>query len=290
MAATPHGRAQTPSPQRDHRPRSPPASGRRVAALTPLFERHIIDESIIAQTSPLAPWIALLVLAGVVRFASAYVRRFWAGRVSLDVQNDLRTAVYDNLQRLDFARHDELQTGQLVSRASSDIGLIQGLLAFLPIVLANVLFFAIALVVMVWLSPLLTLVALGRHAAARHHLAEAAAHGVPRQLGRAAAGRRRRRRRRGVGQRRAGRQGLRPGAAPARSGWPASAERLFGSRVRAVRLQARYQPALQAIPSLGPGRGAGARRLAGDPRAHHARHVPRLLVLRHRAAGAGAAC
>ena len=136
------------------------AVGQGVAAITPLVERHIIDESIIAQTAPIAPWIALLVVAGVVRFVTAYVRRYWAGRVSLDVQYDLRTAVYDNLQRLDFARHDELQTGQLVSRAISDIGLIQGLLAFLPIVLANVLFFAVALVIMVWLSPLLTLVAL----------------------------------------------------------------------------------------------------------------------------------
>jgi len=34
---------------------------------------------------------------------------------------------------LDFASHDQLQTGQLVSRASSDVGLMQGLLAFLPI-------------------------------------------------------------------------------------------------------------------------------------------------------------
>ena len=134
--------------------------GQGIAALTPLLERHILDNSILAQTSPLAPWIAALVLAGFIRFAAAYVRRFWAGRVSLDVQYDLRTAVYDNLQRLDFARHDELQTGQLVSRATSDIGLIQGLLAFLPIVLANVLFFAVALVIMMWLSPLLTLIAL----------------------------------------------------------------------------------------------------------------------------------
>src|SRR6476620_6013878 len=132
--------------------------GQTVAALTPLVERHIIDDSIIAETSPLAPWIAVLVLAGVVRFFSAYIRRYWAGRVSLDVQHDLRTQIFSTLQGLDFARHDQLSTGQLVSRASSDVGLVQGLLAFLPMVLANVLFFAIALVVMLFLSPLLTLV------------------------------------------------------------------------------------------------------------------------------------
>jgi ATP-binding cassette subfamily B protein len=224
--------------------------GQTVAALTPLFERHILDQSIIAQSSPLAPWIALLVVAGVVRFVAAYLRRYWAGRVSLDVQNDLRTAVYDNLQRLDFARHDELQTGQLVSRASSDIGLIQGLLAFLPIVLANVLFFAIALVVMAILSPLLTLVALAmtpllavisvrlrstvfpaswdaqQQAGVVAGVVEESVSGVRVVKGF------------GQEQRQVGRLA-------------AAAERLFGSRVRAVRLTARYQPTLQAIPSIG---------------------------------------
>ena len=60
------------------------------------------------------------------------------GRVALDVQYDLRNAIFERLQRLDFARHDELPTGQLVSRASSDLGLIQGLLSFTPIMVGNI--------------------------------------------------------------------------------------------------------------------------------------------------------
>lgn len=224
--------------------------GQTVAALTPLLERHIIDRSIIAHASPLAVWITLLLVAGVMRYAAAYVRRLWAGRVSLDVQNDLRTAVYDNLQRLDFARHDELQTGQLVSRASSDIGLIQGLLAFLPIVLANVLFFVIALVVMIWLSPLLTLIAVGvtpllavislrlrrtvfpatwdaqQQAGVVAGVVEESVSGV--------------RVVKGFGQEQRELDRL-----------AAAADHLYGSRVRAIRLTARYQPALQAIPAIG---------------------------------------
>ena len=74
----------------------------------------------------------------VVTFATSYIRRWLGGRVSLDVQYDLRNAIYERLQRLDFAGHDQMQTGQLVSRASSDVGLIQGLLSFLPIMLGNV--------------------------------------------------------------------------------------------------------------------------------------------------------
>jgi ATP-binding cassette subfamily B protein len=89
------------------------------------------------------------VLVGLFGFGAAYVRRYYGGRVALDVQFDMRNAVYERLQRLDFASHDQLQTGQLVSRASSDVALIQGVLSFLPIMIGNALLLVIALVVMV---------------------------------------------------------------------------------------------------------------------------------------------
>ena len=43
----------------------------------------------------------------VVAFGGAYVRRYVGGRVALDVQYDLRNAIFERLQRLDFASHDE---------------------------------------------------------------------------------------------------------------------------------------------------------------------------------------
>ena len=70
-----------------------------------------------------------MIVMGVFTFVFAYFRRFRGGRIALDVQHDLRTAIFRQLQRLDFARHDEMSTGQLVSRASSDVALDPGLLA-----------------------------------------------------------------------------------------------------------------------------------------------------------------
>ena len=135
-------------------------AGQAVAALTPIAEKISVDDVIINHRRPLAPWLALLIAAGVFGFFAAYVRRFVGGRVALDVQFDLRNAVYERLQRLDFASHDQLQTGQLVSRASSDIGLLQGLLSFLPIMLGNLVLLVVSVGVMFVLSPPLTLVAL----------------------------------------------------------------------------------------------------------------------------------
>ncbi len=134
--------------------------GQGIAALVPLWSKTIVDDVIVHDRQPLGPWLILLVASGVVTFALAFVRRYAGGRVALDVQYDLRNAVYERLQRLDFASHDKLQTGQLVSRASSDTALIQGLLTFLPIMLGNVVLLVVALIVMLATSAKLTIVAL----------------------------------------------------------------------------------------------------------------------------------
>ena len=134
--------------------------GTAIAAFAPLIEKVIIDDVISDPDRPLWPWLLLLVLFGVTRFGLAFVRRYRGGRIALAVQHDLRTAIFRQLQRLDFASHDAMQTGQLVSRAGSDIMLIQGLLQFLPIAFGNILMFLISIVIMATLSPLLTVVML----------------------------------------------------------------------------------------------------------------------------------
>ncbi len=134
--------------------------GTGIAAFAPLIQKIIVDDVLTDPSRPLWPWLLLLVIFGVARFGLAYVRRFRGGRIALAVQHDLRTAIFNQLQRLDFASHDEMQTGQLVSRAGSDIMLIQGLLQFLPIVIGNIIMFVISLGIMLFLSPPLTLVML----------------------------------------------------------------------------------------------------------------------------------
>jgi ATP-binding cassette subfamily B protein len=143
--------------------------GQLIQSLLPVVQKIVIDDVItrhhtktgqLIPGKPLAPWLTLMIVMGVATFVFAYFRRFRGGRIALDVQHDLRTAIFRQLQRLDFARHDELATGQLVSRASSDVALIQGFLQFMPIGVANILLFIVSLGAMFWLSPLLALVML----------------------------------------------------------------------------------------------------------------------------------
>jgi ATP-binding cassette subfamily B protein len=127
-----------------------------VAAIEPLLQRAIIDQGLVDH-QPILIYLAALVGTALLSLWWTYIRRWRGGWFSLYVQYDLRNAIYERLQRLDFAGHDQMHTGQLVSRSSSDVGLIQGLLQFMPIMLGNVVMVALSLVIMLFLSPPLAL-------------------------------------------------------------------------------------------------------------------------------------
>ncbi|HEX2062917.1 MAG TPA: ABC transporter ATP-binding protein, partial [Acidimicrobiales bacterium] len=227
-------------------------AGTTVTALTPVVQKIIVDDVVGARRRPLAPWLALLVGAGLLRFGLAHLRRFLGGRVALDVQHDLRNDIFERLQRLDFARHDEFQMGQLVSRAGADVTLIQGLLAFLPLSSGNLVMLVLSLVIMVVLSPMLTLIMLvvlpllvtvGNRLRttvfpaswdAQQRAAEVA--GV---VDEAVAGVRVVK---GFGQEERELNRLTD-----------ASQALYGSRVRALRIQARFGSTLQFVPTLGQG-------------------------------------
>jgi ATP-binding cassette subfamily B protein len=216
----------------------------------PLVERQIVDGVIVARNSPLGPWLALLLALAAVSFAMAYIRRFRGGCVGLKVQNDLRRAMHDHLQTMDAGNLDRMPTGQLVARANSDSTLVQAFLAFFPIMSGNLLTLFLSLAAMFYLAPLLALVSLLVVPALvavsyrmRWRVFPATWDGQQREGDVAqivdedvggvrivkAFGQEQRELERVVG----------------------ASQTLYGSRMRAVRLQARYQPLLTAIPSLG---------------------------------------
>ncbi|MDA8103193.1 MAG: ABC transporter ATP-binding protein [Nitrospiraceae bacterium] len=132
--------------------------GMLTGVAVPLVERDIIDRVMVAHKATAGPYVAVIVAIALASFGLSFLRRYFGGRLAFDVQHDLRERIFSHLQRLDFARHDELQTGQLVSRANADIGLVQGLLSFLPLMVGNLVMMAVSLVVMYILSPALALV------------------------------------------------------------------------------------------------------------------------------------
>ncbi|QBJ97814.1 ABC transporter ATP-binding protein [Rhodococcus sp. ABRD24] len=111
-------------------------------------------------TTVIAGIAGVIAALAFVRFGCQFGRRMLAGRLSLDVQHDLRLGLLASLQRLDGRGQDQIRTGQVVSRSITDLQLVQGLLAMAPMSAGVVLQFVLALGIMAWLSPLLTVVAL----------------------------------------------------------------------------------------------------------------------------------
>ncbi|MFI1371438.1 ABC transporter ATP-binding protein [Streptomyces longwoodensis] len=225
-------------------------AGMAVMAVVPLITKVIIDDVIDAHSRAMAPWAAALIGAAVLVYATAYVRRYYGGRLALDVQHDLRTEMFRTITRLDGRRQDELSTGQVVGRATSDLQLIQGLLFMLPMTIGNFALFLVSLVVMAWLSVPLTLVAvavapalwfIAKRSRTRLHpatwWAQAQAAAVAGVVDGAVSGVRVVK---GFGQEDQETGKLRE-----------VGRRLFAGRLRTIRLNARYTPALQAVPALG---------------------------------------
>ncbi len=221
-----------------------------IAAVVPLIQRQIVDDLVGPGHPAVWPLAVLLLGAALASFGGLYLRRYRGGQVSLDVQHDLRTEMLGALSRLDGKRQDQLHTGQIVSRSISDLSMVQALLSMIPMLLGNAVLFVASLAIMLFLSPLLTLIALAvgpalwfisiasrrtlfpaswdaqQQAAAVAGVVDGAVTGV--------------RVVKGFGQE------------EQEIGRLERASRLlYASRVRAVRLMARYNPALQAVPALG---------------------------------------
>ncbi|MFE2986952.1 ABC transporter ATP-binding protein [Streptomyces sp. NPDC059262] len=224
--------------------------GMAVMALVPLITKVIIDDVVQDHTRSMGPWAGTLIGAALVVYVFTYIRRYYGGRLALDVQHDLRNEMYGTITRLDGRRQDELSTGQVVGRATSDLQLIQGLLFMLPMTIGNVLLFLISLVIMAWLSLPLTLVALAvapalwfiaKRSRSRLHpatwYAQAQAAAVAGVVDGAVSGVRVVK---GFGQEDQETGKLRE-----------VGRRLFAGRLRTIRLNSKFTPALQAVPALG---------------------------------------
>ena len=106
------------------------------------------------------PYVITLVILAVIRFVFGFAYRFGLFRSALRIENDLRNLMYERLTELSFDFWDRTQSGQIISRANTDIRSIQMLFAFGPLVAMQLVLLGIALVVMLLVDVTLTAVAL----------------------------------------------------------------------------------------------------------------------------------
>ena len=108
-----------------------------------------------ADTNEFIFLVTIIFIISFVRFVGGTIGSYQLGRVSNQLEADLRSVVYNHLFTLSFSFFDKTQTGQLISRANSDIKTIQMFLMIAPMLLTSLLSFAFAAIYM--LSVHLTL-------------------------------------------------------------------------------------------------------------------------------------
>jgi ATP-binding cassette subfamily B protein len=125
----------------------------------PQVLRGAIDEALLKRAAPLTPYVWVIAALAIGQMVLGYVQRFGLQRASTEIESHLRTIMFDHFTNMSFEFYDRVQTGQLISRANSDIRSIQMFLAFGPMIATSLLSFVAALILMLQMNVLLTLVA-----------------------------------------------------------------------------------------------------------------------------------
>jgi ATP-binding cassette subfamily B protein len=128
----------------------------------PTMVGFAVDRTIVKHhdNAALLRWVIAILVVGMVQALCTAVRRYAAFGLAIRVETDLRMRLVAHLQRLHFAFHDESQTGQLMSRANSDIQQINNVILLVPLTIASTVTMIAVLAILVYRSPGLAFFAL----------------------------------------------------------------------------------------------------------------------------------
>jgi ATP-binding cassette subfamily B protein len=133
-----------------------------ITVVNPLLLRDIIDNGILAkdQTVIIVAASAVAAIAVLDAFLG-FAGRWFSAKIGEGLIYDLRSQVFDHVQRQPIAFFTRAQTGSLVSRLDSDVmGAQQAITSTMSGVLSNVLSLVVILITMFYLSWLVSVIAL----------------------------------------------------------------------------------------------------------------------------------
>ncbi|MFI6595480.1 ABC transporter ATP-binding protein [Nonomuraea sp. NPDC050536] len=97
----------------------------------PLVSKEVIDGPVLRGDSGALLWLGLLALAlGAVEALLIFMRRWIQVKPVLGLETEIRDDLYEHLQRLPMSFHGDWQSGQLLSRATTDLSTIRRFLGF----------------------------------------------------------------------------------------------------------------------------------------------------------------
>jgi ATP-binding cassette subfamily B protein len=127
--------------------------------LVPNMLNHAIT-GIQAHSGGLDSQVYKILLVGLLAGVTGIISRQYVYYTAYNVEADLRSLIYEHLTWLSFSFYDRVQSGQLISRANSDIRSVQMYSTFAPLIIVQCSIGVIAFAFMLSISPLLALIAM----------------------------------------------------------------------------------------------------------------------------------
>ena len=87
--------------------------------------------------TPMIDFMVILIVLGLLRGATVYFSRKFLLNTAYAIEYDLRNIIYEHLSRMSFSFYDRVQSGQLISRANSDIRALQMYLSQAPFIIVQ---------------------------------------------------------------------------------------------------------------------------------------------------------
>ncbi|HEV2932457.1 MAG TPA: ABC transporter ATP-binding protein [Streptosporangiaceae bacterium] len=133
-----------------------------ITVVNPLLLRTLIDRGILARNDGIVIGIAIAVAAvAIFDAALGFAIRWFSARIGEGLIYDLRTQVFDHVQRQPIAFFTRAQTGSLVSRLDGDVvGAQQAITSTLSGVISNLISLVVLLVALFYLSWMVSVIAL----------------------------------------------------------------------------------------------------------------------------------
>jgi ATP-binding cassette subfamily B protein len=126
----------------------------------PNLLNHALDNSIVKHTVPLNHYVWWIVGLGLLGGVAGYISRLYLFETAYNIEYDLRNIIYEHLTRMSFSFYDRVQSGQLISRANSDIRSVQMYMTFAPLILVQCSMAVIAFVFMLSINVPLAFIAM----------------------------------------------------------------------------------------------------------------------------------
>ena len=119
----------------------------------------MVDNGIVDQAAPIGPYVSHIAKLALLAFMVGFASRQMTARIGYQLEYDLRAWLYTRVQWADLRMPKQMATGQLVTRSMTDLKMVQRIIQFLPSIVTLAPATIALLVYLAYLSPPLAVIA-----------------------------------------------------------------------------------------------------------------------------------